>query len=117
MTEGKKKWMLWAALIISIAAYQLWEYIPTWEFNGVERKPYYIAMALFIAILCLFILVRIAVCFVTITLAVLSCYNLLGELFFNPGEYNCYEWSFIVVLSIGLHALKKVREFDEISKI
>lgn len=116
MTEGRQQWMLWAALVVSIVAYQLWPYIPKWEFNGIERKPYYIGIALFIMMLCLFIYIKLARCFITIALLVLSSYNVLDEVFFNPGEYVWYEWALVVVTSIGWYAIKKVREFDEVSK-
>lgn len=99
---------------MSIVAYQLWPFLSKWEFNGVERKPYYIGVSLFIMLLCLFIYVRIAKCFVTITLLIMSSYNLLDELFLNPGEYVWWEWALIVVTSIGCHAIKKVREFESI---
>lgn len=83
MTGAKHYWMLWAALIVSIVAYQLWDYLPKWEFNGVERKPYYIGIALFIFTLCTYILVSCGRHLITIFLFVLSGYNFLDELFFS----------------------------------
>lgn len=83
---------LWAATIISIAAYQLWGYLPS--------GSYYIGMAISILLLSLVIFHQNKKLFISFFLLCIAFNNLLDELFFDPKSNGINEIVIVLILPI-----------------
>ncbi len=83
---------LWAATIISIAAYQLW---PIWS-----SELFFVGIALFIFIIVAVIFYQNRKLFISFFLLCIAFNNLLDELFFDPKSNGINEIVIVLILPI-----------------
>lgn len=95
----KRLQLVLAALVLSIVAFNFWEQIPRFWLLGVERKPYYILLALSVtcSAIALYSLTKkhpIAFSYLAFTIN-----NLLDELIFTPtvSQYSEYIFAGLAV--------------------
>lgn len=113
MTGAKHDWLLWAALLVSVLAYQLWPYLPVYHFGGMERKPYYIGIALFIAVMAVYIYLN-SKRFVAFILMGLAVNNVVDETLANPLEFGVNEFVLLVIIAVYWFADKSIIEYNKL---
>jgi len=92
-----KKWILYIGLIIGVATYLFWQYLP--------KGYFYKGNALFVLSICTYLFVTDTKSFIKYVLFCLSINNLIDELFLDPTKLN---WSEILTcLAIIGFAIKR----------
>jgi len=95
MTVNK---LLWVAMIISLATFQLWHYLP--------KGSFYIGIAIFFMIISTVIFIQNSKLFISFFLLCIAANNLLDELFFEPTIYGLNEILFTLIIPILYYARK-----------
>lgn len=101
------KYLLYIATFVIIATYQFWDELP--------KGSFYIGIALFINLLCMYLYLSNKKSFICFLLFGLSINNLADELFFDPTVLQLNEVLFAFAL-LAIWALKKLLYGTEIHR-
>ena len=104
MAEVKSTYLLWIAVIILIAAFQLWNLPYFSEANGFPFNLYFKGTAIAFFLFCLFIFINFRTKLIAFLCFAFSLNNLTDELFFDPTKMQLNELLFTIgIISFGIY--------------
>ena len=98
MTENR---LIWVALIISIATFQFWMYLP--------ENSFYIGSSIYITILATIIYMQNKELFISFFLLCIAVNNLIDEMFFDPKLNGANEIIAAILIPILYYARKNYK--------
>ena len=98
MTENK---LIWVAVIISIATFQLWKFLPS--------NSFYIGSSVYIVVLATIIYLQNKELFISFFLLCIAINNLIDEMFFDPKLNGPNEVVAAILIPILYYARKNYK--------
>lgn len=113
----KELYLVLAAIVLYLAAYNFYEVLPYFEVFGVERKPFYYVGALGLTMLALALYLALDKHPITFIFVAFTLNNLADELVFNPlvSQYSEYAFAGLAII-YTIHYYNKLRVYEKDAK-